>query len=173
MVNPMEPSQVSLVAMFTIGIPAFFLSLEPNKSLIKGRFLTNVFTKAAPAGITDFLVVSALVVFCSMFNIDEESVSTACTVLISVVGFMILYRISKPMNWRHWLLIIAMIAGWIGCVIFLRPLFGITAMSVQCIMLLAVFALVADPVLRFFSLIVDKSFWRSKIDKVLGIVHRR
>lgn len=170
---PMEPSQVSLVAMFTIGIPAFFLSLEPNKSLIKGRFLTNVFTKAAPAGITDFLVVSALVVFCSMFNIDEESVSTACTVLISVVGFMILYRISKPMNWRHWLLIIAMIAGWIGCVIFLRPLFGITAMSVQCIMLLAVFALVADPVLRFFSLIVDKSFWRSKIDKVLSIVHRR
>ena len=51
---PMEPSQVSLVAMFTIGIPAFFLSLEPNKSLIKGRFLTNVFTKAAPAGLTRF-----------------------------------------------------------------------------------------------------------------------
>ena len=170
---PMEPSQVSLVAMFTIGIPAFFLSLEPNKSLIKGRFLSNVFTKAAPAGITDFLVVSALVVYCSMFNIDEGSVSTACTVLISVVGFMILYRISKPMNWRHWLLIIAMIAGWIGCVIFLRPLFGITPMSVQCIMLLVVFSLAADPVLRFLSLIVEKSFWRSKIDKVLSIVRRR
>ena len=170
---PMEPSQVSLVAMFTIGIPAFFLITGTKQELDKRTVFNECFYQGCSGRYNRFLVVSALVVFCSMFNIDEESVSTACTVLISVVGFMILYRISKPMNWRHWLLIIAMIAGWIGCVIFLRPLFGITAMSVQCIMLLAVFALVADPVLRFFSLIVDKSFWRSKIDKVLGIVHRR
>ena len=40
---PLEPSQVSLISMFTIGIPAFFLALEPNKNIIKGHFLTNVF----------------------------------------------------------------------------------------------------------------------------------
>ena len=31
------------ISMFTIGIPSFVVSLEPNKSLIKGKFLTNVF----------------------------------------------------------------------------------------------------------------------------------
>ena len=42
---PLEPSQISLISMFTIGIPAFFLALEPNKKIIKGHFLTNVFMK--------------------------------------------------------------------------------------------------------------------------------
>ena len=39
---PLEPSQVSLISMFTIGIPSFILALEPNKNPIRGRFLTNV-----------------------------------------------------------------------------------------------------------------------------------
>ena len=45
---PLEPSQISLISMFTIGVPAFFLALEPNKNRIKGHFLTNVFLKALP-----------------------------------------------------------------------------------------------------------------------------
>ncbi|MEI3218539.1 MAG: HAD-IC family P-type ATPase [Lachnoclostridium sp.] len=36
---PLEPSQVSLISMFTIGIPAFFLALEPNKAGSKDTFL--------------------------------------------------------------------------------------------------------------------------------------
>ncbi len=152
---PMDPSQVSLVAMFTIGVPAFFLSLEPNKSLIKGKFLTNVFRKALPAGITDFLVVAGLVIFCEVFGVDDESLSTASTILVSIVGFMILYRISKPMTPFHWILLIAMILGWLGCAVFLRPLFGITGMTRQCILLLVVFSLATDPVLRALSYIAD------------------
>lgn len=42
---PLEPSQVSLISMYTIGIPAFFLALQPNRDIIKGHFLTNVFLK--------------------------------------------------------------------------------------------------------------------------------
>ena len=38
---PLAPSQISLISMFTIGIPAFFLALEPNKNIIKGHFLTE------------------------------------------------------------------------------------------------------------------------------------
>ena len=52
---PLEPSQISLISMFTIGVPAFFLALEPNKNIIKGKFLTNVFLKALPAALTDAL----------------------------------------------------------------------------------------------------------------------
>lgn len=39
MINyPLEPSQVSLISMFTIGIPAFFLALQPNSNIIRGIF---------------------------------------------------------------------------------------------------------------------------------------
>mgnify|MGYP001059789095 FL=1 len=47
---PLEPSQVSLISMYTIGIPAFFLALQPNRDIIKGHFLTNVFLKALMTG---------------------------------------------------------------------------------------------------------------------------
>ena len=53
---PLEPSQISMVAMFTIGIPAFLLAMEPNKKMIEGHFLTNVLLKALPGrtyGCTD------------------------------------------------------------------------------------------------------------------------
>ena len=65
---PLEPSQVSLISMFTIGIPSFVLALEPNKELIRGHFLTNVLVRALPAGLTDFIVVSGLVIFCREFQ---------------------------------------------------------------------------------------------------------
>ncbi len=36
---PLEPSQISLISMFTIGFPGFLLALEANKNRIKGHFL--------------------------------------------------------------------------------------------------------------------------------------
>ena len=64
-------------------------------------FLTNVLIQALPAGITDFIVVSGLVIFCREFGVEKECVSTSCTILIAVVGFMILYHIAKPMTTPH------------------------------------------------------------------------
>ena len=40
---PIMPSQMSLISGFTIGIPGFFLALEPNSERIKGRFIETVF----------------------------------------------------------------------------------------------------------------------------------
>ena len=71
---PLEPSQISLISMFTIGVPAFFLALEPNKNRIKGHFLTNVFLKALPAAITDALAVGALVIFGRTFGVDPTDI---------------------------------------------------------------------------------------------------
>ena len=72
---------MSLISMFTIGIPGFFLALQPNGDIIHGRFLSNVLIKALPAGLTDFLVVGALVVFGSVFGVNETDISTACTMV--------------------------------------------------------------------------------------------
>ena len=69
---PLEPSQVSLISVFTIGIPSFFLALEQNRNQIHGHFLTNVLIQALPAGITDFIVVSGLVIFCREFGVEKR-----------------------------------------------------------------------------------------------------
>jgi cation-transporting ATPase E len=153
---PLEPSQISLISMFTIGIPSFILALEPNKNMIKGHFLTNVLLKSLPAGLTDFFVVLGLVLFCREFNITGQDVSTCCTILLAIVGFMILHTIASPMTKMHWALLICMIGGWLFCMIFVSHLFAITGITKQCGMLLVIFAIITEPVLRYLSLLVRK-----------------
>lgn len=152
---PLEPSQVSLISMFTIGIPSFVLALEPNKELIRGHFLTNVLVRALPAGMTDFIVVSGLVIFCREFQVDLDCLSTSCTILVAIVGFMILHRIARPMNTGHIVMLVGVIAGWILCMLFGGSFFGITGISKQCEMLMVIFAIITEPVLRYLSLIVE------------------
>jgi cation-transporting ATPase E len=152
---PLEPSQVSLIAMFTIGIPSFILALEPNKERIRGHFLVNVLVKALPAGLTDFLAVSGLVWFCREFDLNLDSLSTSCTVLIAIVGIMILYRIAKPMTKPHILLVLLMVAGLLSCAFFIGDFFAITAISKQTAMLMTVFALTTEPCLRYLSIFVE------------------
>lgn len=152
---PLEPSQVSLISMFTIGIPSFVLALEPNKDLIRGHFLTNVLVRALPAGLTDFIVVSGLVIFCREFQVDLDCLSTSCTILVAIVGFMILHRIARPMNTGHIVMLVGVIAGWILCMLFGGIFFGITGISKQCEMLMVIFAIITEPVLRYLSLIVE------------------
>ena len=157
MINyPLEPSQISLISMFTIGVPAFFLALQPNKNIIQGHFLSNVLIKALPAGITDFLVVGALVVFGQVFEVGETDISTACTMLLAIVGFVILYNISKPMNALRWCVWGGCIVGLLGCSIYLGDLFALRGMSTKCIMLFVVFAIITEPALRYSTILIEK-----------------
>lgn len=157
MINyPLEPSQISLISMFTIGVPAFFLALQPNKNIIQGHFLSNALIKALPAGITDFLVVGALVVFGQVFEVGETDISTACTMLLAIVGFVILYNISKSMNALRWCVWGGCIVGLLGCSIYLGDLFAMRGMSTKCIMLFVVFAIITEPALRYSTILIEK-----------------
>lgn len=152
---PLEPSQVSLISMFTIGIPAFFLALEPNKSRIEGHFLTNVLLKALPAGLTDVLAVGALVMCGQIFGLPGEDIATAATMLLAIVGFMILYKISQPMNPLRVTVWIGCLAGLLSCGIFLNQLFAITGMSEVCILLFVVFSFATESAFRYLTLLVE------------------
>lgn len=81
---PLEPSQISLISMFTIGIPGFLLALEPNRERIKGHFMRGVLVRALPAGLTDVLAVGALVICGQVFSLPSEDIATAATLLLCV-----------------------------------------------------------------------------------------
>lgn len=151
---PLEPSQISLISMFTIGIPAFFLSQIPNKNLIRGHFISNILLKALPAGITDALIVGALVIFGETFNVNSVDISTAATMLLAIVGFMILYQISKPMDVIRWVIWGVSLLGLLLSSTFLKDLFAIYSMSTQCIMLFVVFSIITEPLFRYLTKLV-------------------
>ena len=153
---PLKPSQISLISMFTIGIPAFFLSQMPNKDLIRGKFMTNILLKALPAGITDTIIVAAMVYFGNIFGVGQTDIATASTILLGIVGLMIVFEISKPMNvYKMWLWIFCAV-GLICSMIFVSDFFDITAMSTRCVLLCINFSIIAEPCMRYLTVIMKK-----------------
>lgn len=153
---PLEPAQVSLINMFTIGAPAFLLALEPNKKIIQGNFLTNVMLKALPSALTNTIIIGLLSGFGKVFGIDRGIISTTATFLMSIVGMIILYKISRPLNKYRFSVIIIMIAGFVLSSIFLRGLFGLSNMNIEVFLLLSVFSVAAVAILLLLSVLFEK-----------------
>lgn len=153
---PLEPSQISLISMFTIGFPGFLLALEPNRNRIEGNFMANVMLKALPAGLTDVLSVGALVICGQVFNLPSEDIATASTMLLAVVGFMIIIKISHPFNKMKYGVLLINIVGLLFCGIFLGKLFAIESISSICFLLMVVFAFAAESMFRYLTLLVEK-----------------
>ena len=155
---PLEPSQVSFITMFTIGIPGFFLALEPEKSRIEGKFLPNVLRKAIPGGVADVFAVGALVFCGNAFNLESSDISTAATLLLSMVGFMVLIKVCTPLNKLRTTIIAGNFVGLILAGIFLNRLFALEAMSIECILLFVMFSFAAESFLRLIGKVVERIF---------------
>lgn len=161
---PLEPSQISLIGMFTIGIPGFLLALEPNKNRIQGHFLKNVLLKALPAGLADVLAVGALVVCGNVFSLPKEDIATASTMLLCVIGFMILINISKPFTPIKYGILALNVTGLVLCGIFLKSLFALTSMKSEIsILLMFVFSFAGESIYRNLSKLIE--LLNSKLDE--------
>ncbi|MDE6797844.1 MAG: HAD-IC family P-type ATPase [Ruminococcus sp.] len=153
---PLKPSQISLISLFTIGLPAFVLSQMPNEDIIRGKFMTNILLKACPAGITDTIIVAAMVFFGNSYNVNQVDITTASTILLCVVGLMILFEISRPMNVYKISLWVLCLIGLVFCMIFLSDFFGIKGMSTKAILLCVNFSIIAEPFMRYLTLLFNK-----------------
>lgn len=122
---PLYPTQLSLLGTFTIGIPAFFLALQPNKSIIKGHFLKNVVVKALPAGLADFFTVAAVAIMGSVDNIPHDQLSTIATLVLISVGMAALIRICRPFDVLRMCICTAMIMGISISISFFKKMFAI------------------------------------------------
>ena len=145
---PLQPTQVSLISMFNIGLPAFFLALEPNEQRQKGRFIKEVLFKSLPAALTSFFAIGAMMYFADVFDISDTDVATASTYLLSVVGFLILIGLTRPANrYRATVVLLCMVGFVAGCGFFYQ-MFDIRSLSLRACVLCVVFAIAEVTVMR-------------------------
>lgn len=152
---PLEPSQITLISLFTIGLPSFLLALEENKNRIEGKFIVNVLEKAIPGGLTDMTVVGTLVVGGVILHLNKTDVSTVSTMLLTAVGFLVLYKICHPLNQFRGRIILFCAAGILFSVVFLHKLFSISAISPVSILLLLILFFAADSIFRQYSRMIE------------------
>ncbi|MDR0906691.1 MAG: HAD-IC family P-type ATPase [Oscillospiraceae bacterium] len=148
---PMTPSQLTLFNVMFIGIPSFFLALEPNRARVRGRFLANVLINSLPAGLTDVAVVISVMLLGTRFGITPDEQSTMATIVIAFVGFMMLIKVARPMNLFRRALVSTMVAGFaLGALVF-SDMFNISALGGKAILMTSITCAASIPVMLVFA----------------------
>ena len=99
---PLEPTQLTIISAATIGIPAFFLALQPNYDPVPKRFMAGAMRRALPGGLSNLFVVVTAMAFMVTFTLPYDEISTIAAAILAVVGILVLIQICKPMDiWRR------------------------------------------------------------------------
>ena len=137
-------------------MPSFFLALEPNHSLVKGKFLSNVFRAALPGGLTDLFVVLGVEIFFLTFGFSEAELSTMSAILLIVIGIMVLYEVCKPFDWKRRVLWGAMAGSSAVTILGFGGSFGLSPLGTQAFLALLVFLGLAYSIMRFMLGLFDQ-----------------
>ena len=153
---PFYPIQLSLISAICVGIPSFFLALEPNYNKVDKDFIAKVFRNAVPNGITVMFNIFLIIMFCGIFS---KSFDSYRLVVVSLTGFItlrLLYTICKPLNlWRKILLLFCSIS-FFELLILLPDLFLVSKFDIVSIIFIAVLAFVDTYVIDFLSELFGK-----------------
>lgn len=153
---PFYPIQLSLISATCVGIPSFFLALEPNYNKVGKDFLMKVFKNAVPNGITVVLNIFIIIMFCSIFNKSFESYRLVVVTLTGFITLRLLYTICKPLNlWRKILLIFCSIS-FFELLILLPDLFLVSKFDIVSIIFIATLAFIDTYIIDFLSELFEK-----------------
>ena len=140
---PFIPIQMTLISTVTIGIPSFILALEPNRERIQGNLFKNIVSKSLPTALT---IVSALMICVGMymgFNLSLQKYGLLTTATTSLIGIMLIYNISVPLNKLRkallWGVIILLFVG----LIYFQDLLSIEPLTFLNILIISAITIVS------------------------------
>lgn len=93
---PFIPIHLTFVSSLTIGIPAFFLALEPNRNRVEKNFLENVMRISLPAAISVIICIGYIYVSSYHSHLNSYEISQLALIIISMNGLIVLTKVAKP-----------------------------------------------------------------------------
>ena len=110
---PFLPRHLTIIDVFSIGVPAFFLALAPNLRRYVAGFVGRVLRFTIPAGIA--VAISAFAAFwlARAHDLPLTQQRTAATIVTLMVGLGVLVILALPLTWRRGLLVALMLAGFV------------------------------------------------------------
>ncbi|WP_297709150.1 cation-translocating P-type ATPase [Dysosmobacter sp.] len=164
---PFVPIQLTLISALTIGVPSFFLALEPNHDLVRGKFLHNVLRRAFPGGLTAIAVILFAELFVYTFGLTLEELSTICVVLMAVNGLTVIYYAARPLDAKRIALLVTMSVALLAAILFFGEVFALSGLSFAAWLVLIVLVLLVVPVQMTLERIFDKcsAFFTARAEK--------
>ncbi|HEY5556653.1 HAD-IC family P-type ATPase [Acetobacterium sp.] len=155
---PFVPIQLTLISTLTIGIPAFFLALESNRSRVTGNFLAFVLMKSMPGALAIVTNVIIIMILGGLVPLTRLEISTLAVILTGLAGLIILFRVCQPMNSGRWGLFFAMTAGFIFSVVFLENFFFLLQLSEftgVMVAILVILSMAIYPLIKSFTWLIS------------------
>ena len=124
---PFAPKNLTLVGYITIGPPAFILALEPNREIVKGRFMPTVIRNALPCSIAIVLAVLTVYLAAPALTLSEAQLSTVCVIVTVAIGLTFIVKLCIPFTKLRVALIAVLALFFTACFFleFTRTLFGL------------------------------------------------
>lgn len=126
---PFEPIQLTLISSLTIGIPSFFLAIEPNYARVQGNFLLNVFSKAIPGALCVVLSVIFVHVLGGFIPITDAQMTTMALILTATSSLIVLYRVCVPFTRLRFFIFIIVTSLIIACILLIPGVFYLEQLS--------------------------------------------
>lgn len=123
---PFAPFHLTLISALTIGVPSFFLAMEPNYERVSGRFLPTVLRRALPGGLTNLIAVFLVQLIFMNLSFAPGLISTACAAVLATVGMLVLRQTCKPFGLFRHILWRAMATALVFCFTILRGFFDLS-----------------------------------------------
>ena len=156
---PLVPTQLTVISAATIGIPSFFLALQPNYDPVPKRFMMGAMRRAFPGGLTNIFAVVTAMAFMVTFSLPLTEISTIAAAILSVVGLLVLYQICKPLDiWRR-IIWGAMAALLIVCFTTLQGTFSLHLQTNAGKLLATTLLIMTPTVFFFFQRVFDIGDW--------------
>jgi len=111
---PFLPRQLTVIDALTIGIPAFFIALAPNRRRFLPGFVDRVLRFTLPAGAIVAVAGMAAFLLARSHELPLAEQRTAATLAILLAGLFVLAILARPLTWRRVLLVAAMFAAFLA-----------------------------------------------------------
>ncbi|TNB72218.1 HAD-IC family P-type ATPase [Arthrobacter sp. BB-1] len=109
---PFLPRQLSVLDGLTIGLPAFFLALQPSAQRYAPGFLKRSLAFSLPAGLCAALCVLAVNAYARLGGQYSAGAAQSATVItLALIAAWVLVMASRPLNWIKTLILAGMYGG--------------------------------------------------------------
>ena len=158
---PFHPIHLTLISSLTVGIPGFFLALEPCRERIRGRFLQTILFRALPGGLAVTLC-AALSMHLVHFGWLREECSTVATLVAWFVGFLVLLRTCLPLNRNRSILLAAIAAAFAGVVLIAGQHFELVPLRGTAWIALLVLSALGGAIVFGTAFLIRRKKWDEK-----------
>lgn len=170
---PFEPIQLTLINTLFVGIPSFILALEPNDRRVKGNFLSKVFKRALPAGLT---VAFAITLVCWIYNdigFDvSPQISTMSVYITAMVSFIVLMQVCMPYTKDKIFMLALLFVAFVFAVSnpFFSEMFTLVSLYPDMIVKLVIILVCILPIMAFMR--VEIEAFKALFKETKGFIQR-